>query len=56
MDCFVGVEFAVLYGILCLVAANGDFCVLGCDCNERLGRVFEKSHISGVNVGHEAYV
>ena len=24
MDCFVGVEFAVLYGVLCLVAANVD--------------------------------
>ena len=25
VDCFVGVEFAVLYGVLCLVAENGDF-------------------------------
>jgi hypothetical protein len=55
VDCFVGVEFAVLYGDLCLVAANGDFCVLGCACL-MAGAGFEKDpHLRREGVGNRRF-
>jgi len=45
VDCFVGVEFAVLYGVLCLVAANGDFAYLAEIANDGWDRPYEDPHL-----------